>query len=682
MLSLRQYLLRLHRFCKVQATTGIIASPTSGFCQFTLPNVTDIPGSGDKPVPKYDNSQVIEIPCNSIFFNVSFDIDQTSDIYFKIYSDSSANLSVVGQIGVYSGKYSINEQSRSSKSSLAQDSNVKVSIISTNKKMDIMVNGAIQASIDVFASNYANYLSQGKKYISFGSQFTGSNITNIVANCINDLGICSVIPMVTTSTDNSNIDKSTSGTLDKTTTSLISNSKTNTTDSNSITYTPSKNQTSTTLNSSSNSYTYSTTSKQEGCTDEEIAEIFKNIGVDTKDQLQYLETIYQRRYGPNPEEFELDPDIQTLLTNYVKHRAMVIKCKLINVVNPTGSSTNIKSQSTSTAGPSPTGPSTTGQSTGGPSTSGQSSGGPSSAGPSTGEPSTGGPSTGGPSTGGPSTGGPSTGGPSTGGPLTGMPSTGGPSTGGPSTGGPSSAVPTASGSPTSGQSTNGPSPTTTSRNPFEDKCSRSSIRYILRRIGVRRIRDLLYFERLYNLRYGNNPQRLRINRRTRRMLRRYAKFRDILIFCKIINPSISSSISMSSQSQTSLSTRPTTYPPSSAGPSTGEPSSGEPSSGGPSTGGPSTGGPSTGGPSSAVPTTSGSPTSGQSTNGPSPTTTSRNPFEDKCSRLSIRNILRRIGVRRIRDLLYFERLYNLRYGNNPQRLRINRRTRRMLRRYA
>ncbi|OMJ21933.1 hypothetical protein AYI69_g5609, partial [Smittium culicis] len=109
-----------------------------------------------------------------------------------------------------------------------------------------------------------------------------------------------------------------------------------------------------------------------------------------------------------------------------------------------------------------------------------------------------------------------------------------------------------SGSTSSRPSSTIPSPTSTRSYPFEDKCSRSSIKYILRMIGVRHIRDLMYFERLYNIKFGKNPDKLRINRKTRRMLRRYIKFRDILVFCKIINPRSSSTSSMPSQSLTSM----------------------------------------------------------------------------------------------------------------------------------
>ncbi|OMJ20242.1 hypothetical protein AYI70_g4233, partial [Smittium culicis] len=186
------------------------------------------PGSNGKPVPSYDDSQRINVPCDSIFFNVSFEVDQTSDIFFKISSATSANLSVVGQIGVFSGNYALNEQSRSSNNANPQDGKVNVSIVSNAKSISIVVNGVPEVSLDINSTNYDEYLSSGLKFISFGSQVSGASISKLMANCLNDAGECIVVPSSSSST--LTITSTSSGSVSSSTdsdTSLASSSASN-----------------------------------------------------------------------------------------------------------------------------------------------------------------------------------------------------------------------------------------------------------------------------------------------------------------------------------------------------------------------------------------------------------------------------------------------------------------------
>ncbi|OLY83378.1 hypothetical protein AYI68_g2483, partial [Smittium mucronatum] len=93
----------------------------------------------------------------------------------------------------------------------------------------------------------------------------------------------------------------------------------------------------------------------------------------------------------------------------------------------------------------------------------------------------------------------------------------------------------------------------TSSYPFRDKCSKDSIAYILRLVGLRNIYQLRLLENLYTRINGPGGYRPKFNLLIQRRLRIYSVYRDILIECKIITPGFSSTPSSSLSNSSSYS---------------------------------------------------------------------------------------------------------------------------------
>ncbi|OMJ20264.1 hypothetical protein AYI69_g6282, partial [Smittium culicis] len=133
-------------------------SNTNGnkMCDNQLVDVTNLPGSSGSIDPQYDDSQTITIPCNTINFQVSFDADISSDLYFILtgHDTSNSNLSINGKIGVVSGDYSLNEQSIKVAALKARSAKTRVTVIVNGSTISINVMGKNVISANSINNNY------------------------------------------------------------------------------------------------------------------------------------------------------------------------------------------------------------------------------------------------------------------------------------------------------------------------------------------------------------------------------------------------------------------------------------------------------------------------------------------------------------------------------------------------
>ncbi|OMJ28810.1 hypothetical protein AYI69_g1700 [Smittium culicis] len=159
-------------------------------CSFSLGELT-VAGSYGNRVPNYDVNQVKVIPCTGLNFVISFDVEQTSDVYFAITNKngSADQAQVIGTIGSGGGTYSLNQSSYTFKGVLMSGSISKITIVSTDSGMTIYKDSTSMVSILSKDFTYASSLSNAAKNIYFAAYFDDTKIANLSVTCLNN-GFC------------------------------------------------------------------------------------------------------------------------------------------------------------------------------------------------------------------------------------------------------------------------------------------------------------------------------------------------------------------------------------------------------------------------------------------------------------------------------------------------------------
>ncbi|OMJ09938.1 hypothetical protein AYI70_g10637, partial [Smittium culicis] len=158
---------------------------TSSECGYTLGEVKNIEGSGNSEDIIYDYTQGILIPCTSIEFSFSFQVDQTSDVYFYIDNgdkDFGSGL-LFGTIGAFSGLYRFGNQYLEFNDVIIPEIPINVEISSNENQISLSILGKIIITLDNSEYDYVNTYSLREKTFYFGAVEDGSEIQNIHASC-------------------------------------------------------------------------------------------------------------------------------------------------------------------------------------------------------------------------------------------------------------------------------------------------------------------------------------------------------------------------------------------------------------------------------------------------------------------------------------------------------------------
>ncbi|OMJ18827.1 hypothetical protein AYI70_g5118 [Smittium culicis] len=163
-------------------------------CIVDAGNIESLKGSNDSPTPLYDPSNIKVIPCSSLNFEFSFEVDGTSDIYFLVTNDKgiSEDIALSGQVGLISGTHSLGDSlfARSAAVAASSTTTSTVTIKSNDTDLSMYINNVSAGSIDPRGNDYPGFLSSGSKKIYFAAEVDSISINNIKISCLNQGGEC------------------------------------------------------------------------------------------------------------------------------------------------------------------------------------------------------------------------------------------------------------------------------------------------------------------------------------------------------------------------------------------------------------------------------------------------------------------------------------------------------------
>ncbi|OMJ13887.1 hypothetical protein AYI69_g8811 [Smittium culicis] len=171
-----------------------LVKKNDGLCISEAGNIEGLQGSSDSPVPLYDTSNIKSIPCSSLNFEFSFEVDRTSDIYFLVTNDKGINQDIAlgGQVGLISGSYGLGDSVFTNSVSAAPSSptTATVTIKSSDTDLSMYIDDVLYGSIDPRDNDYPELLSPGAKKIYFAAEVDGTSINNIKISCSDQGGEC------------------------------------------------------------------------------------------------------------------------------------------------------------------------------------------------------------------------------------------------------------------------------------------------------------------------------------------------------------------------------------------------------------------------------------------------------------------------------------------------------------
>ncbi|OMJ18980.1 hypothetical protein AYI69_g6805, partial [Smittium culicis] len=164
-------------------------------CKSEVGDVLNLSGSNNSPVPLYDANQMKIIPCSSLNFEFSFEVEKTSDIYFIVSNTNGISLDIMlgGQIGLISGDYALGDVKFASDYAEPEGETTIITIKSSKAVLSMYRDGILYGSADQSDFKYPELLSNGIKQLYFAADIDGASIKNIVVSCTNQDGVCESI---------------------------------------------------------------------------------------------------------------------------------------------------------------------------------------------------------------------------------------------------------------------------------------------------------------------------------------------------------------------------------------------------------------------------------------------------------------------------------------------------------
>ncbi|OLY84135.1 hypothetical protein AYI68_g1716 [Smittium mucronatum] len=161
-------------------------------CEYNLCCIDQLQGSKNLTSVLYDQNQRKTIPCASPNFDITFDLDQDSDIYFLISDSKGIDLSksVVGKIGALTNEFYIGKQSNSVTYALEKNEFVTIQIVSNANGITIKADNVEVMTLKSSDVSYVDYLTGSEKYVYFGSVEDKISVHCVTIRCEKGNGTC------------------------------------------------------------------------------------------------------------------------------------------------------------------------------------------------------------------------------------------------------------------------------------------------------------------------------------------------------------------------------------------------------------------------------------------------------------------------------------------------------------
>ncbi|OMJ22426.1 hypothetical protein AYI69_g5404, partial [Smittium culicis] len=159
-------------------------------CSSVLGDVLNLQGSIENPIPVYDSNQVKIIPCSSLDFEFTFEVEKTSDIYFTITNSNGLmkDVAMKGQIGIISGDYSLGEDVFEFDYIDPSGDTTEIKIKSSSNELSMYRDNILVGSLAPEDYKYPSFISIGAKQLYFAADYDGTYIRNIILTCLNGSG--------------------------------------------------------------------------------------------------------------------------------------------------------------------------------------------------------------------------------------------------------------------------------------------------------------------------------------------------------------------------------------------------------------------------------------------------------------------------------------------------------------
>ncbi|OMH79323.1 hypothetical protein AX774_g7267, partial [Zancudomyces culisetae] len=158
-------------------------------CSDSLSQIEIVQGSGDNPVVSYSWDDAIDLSCPSQDYLVTFDVDQTSDIYFAISAQKSLLTGsdvVEGVVGVNTGSWYIGTSVYSKEEDVMSGaSNTQKVYIQVNSSgVSIGLVGSSTPVLTLLPTDYdvGTFTNSPNVWLAFGAEKDSAKIQNVVYN--------------------------------------------------------------------------------------------------------------------------------------------------------------------------------------------------------------------------------------------------------------------------------------------------------------------------------------------------------------------------------------------------------------------------------------------------------------------------------------------------------------------
>ncbi|OMH84331.1 hypothetical protein AX774_g2147 [Zancudomyces culisetae] len=163
-------------------------------------------GSGDSSVYSYNWDSAIDVTCSSQDFLVTFDIDQTSDIYFTIGTQKTLSTGaeiIEGVIGVNTGSWYVGSSVYVAQTDIASGAadtqKVYIRVNSSGISIGLVGNSKPILTLSPTDYNVSSFMNSSSAWLAFGAEKDSVKIQNVEyncnhANCVNPTSLSSPNP--------------------------------------------------------------------------------------------------------------------------------------------------------------------------------------------------------------------------------------------------------------------------------------------------------------------------------------------------------------------------------------------------------------------------------------------------------------------------------------------------------